>query len=391
MLSKNRFICLTKEKISIEVKEIKEVKRKETKRKPKPKTEIKTNTKKEIIKKIYPNGDIYDGEMISGKKNGIGKMTFVNGNIFQGIWENDNMKHGKMIYTDNYKNQTGEYEGDFVNGVCHGNGIFISQEVVMSGQWEKDEIINGILDYKKYNNETMDEFEKNYRYYEGEIKYSAPDGYGKMIFRNGDIYTGAWKGGEIYGKGKMEYINGNIMIYYKTFRCKNQFAMLTTKRGENYLIVIKNNRKVHDMIKIPKTIRSVSNIEKIFSDFEISLVDDKSNVTEEEIDTITCPISFAPMLEPVITNCGHTFCKHSLKKLNGKCAMCRSIIEYYYPNDNLDEIYEKCKFSYSDCDGFMTAAELRDILRFIESHKFISEDEYESSSSDSSSSDYESD
>ena len=139
----------------------------------------------------------------------------------------------------------------------------------------------------------------------------------------------------------MEYKNGNIMIYYKTFGYKNQFAMLTTKRGENYLVVIKDNKKIHDMIKIPRTIRSVCNVEKEFSNFEIKLVDDKSNVTEEEIETITCPISFTPMLEPVITICGHTFCKYSLQKLNRKCALCRGDIEYFFPNDDLDEIYEK--------------------------------------------------
>jgi hypothetical protein len=385
MYSQNRFCCFSKAKFSVEVKEIakrdpnretKDKLKKENKKNPRDKrdkTSSRCNTKMldlcrdRIIKEIrYPNGDIYNGEIESDKKNGIGKMIFANGNIFEGTWENDSMKYGKMIYIES---DNDVYEGEVVNNKCHGNGIYISRNFIMKGQWNNDKIVNGILDYKEYDATRMCEFEKNYLYYDGKIEDDLPEGNGKMIFRNGDVYIGMWKNGEIYGNGKMEYKNGNVLSYYKTFNHKNQFAMLTTKRGENYLVVIKDYKKIHDMIKIPKTIKSVCNVEKDFNNFEIKLVEDKSNITENEIDTITCPISFTPMLEPVITNCGHTFCKYSLQKLNGKCALCRSNIEYFFPNDELDEIYEKCKFSYSNCDGFMTVTELRNILRFVKIHK----------------------
>ena len=43
----------------------------------------------QIKSKNYENGNIYDGELVDGKKEGFGKMTYKNGNVYEGQWKND--------------------------------------------------------------------------------------------------------------------------------------------------------------------------------------------------------------------------------------------------------------------------------------------------------------
>ena len=43
----------------------------------------------EIDQITYANGDIYEGEVKNGKRNGHGTMTFKDGTCFMGRWEDD--------------------------------------------------------------------------------------------------------------------------------------------------------------------------------------------------------------------------------------------------------------------------------------------------------------
>mmetsp|Transcript_2650 Transcript_2650/g.4008 ORF Transcript_2650/g.4008 Transcript_2650/m.4008 type:complete len:94 (+) Transcript_2650:37-318(+) len=54
----------------------------------------------------YDNGDVYDGAFQGPTAHGIGKMTFKDGRICEGIWED-----GKI-----------EYEGELADGKPHGRG-----------------------------------------------------------------------------------------------------------------------------------------------------------------------------------------------------------------------------------------------------------------------------
>jgi hypothetical protein len=51
--------------------------------------EIDIQKEKEAVKK-----DIYEGDILDGKKHGFGKMLYKNGNVYEGKWKNDK-KHGK--------------------------------------------------------------------------------------------------------------------------------------------------------------------------------------------------------------------------------------------------------------------------------------------------------
>ena len=61
---------LTKEEVIEIKKEIKE--------------EYEESNNNKMIRKVYENGIIYEGEFIHDKRHGKGKLTLTNGNIFKG-------------------------------------------------------------------------------------------------------------------------------------------------------------------------------------------------------------------------------------------------------------------------------------------------------------------
>tara|TARA_Y100000389_G_scaffold199484_1_gene237947 strand:+ start:354 stop:1079 length:726 start_codon:yes stop_codon:yes gene_type:complete len=101
-------------------------------------------------KKIYPSGNVYEGQWKNSKRDG------------QGI----------MIYKDD---RTKIYKGQWKDGMKHGQGIMVF---------------------------------KNGDEYEGQWKYNLPNGQGTMLFKNGHRYEGQWKDGKL--DGKVEYTTGGL-------------------------------------------------------------------------------------------------------------------------------------------------------------------------------------
>lgn len=69
----------------------------------------------------YANGDMYEGNWKNDKRSGNGKMSFNNHKMYSnydGIWKNDTMVHGEMVFIDG-----SDYIGQFKNGKMHGKGM----------------------------------------------------------------------------------------------------------------------------------------------------------------------------------------------------------------------------------------------------------------------------
>ena len=58
----------------------------------------------------YDSGDLYEGQLLNGKRSGQGKMTFSNGDKYTGMWKTDQMCDPEGVYT--FKNGN-EYRGSF--------------------------------------------------------------------------------------------------------------------------------------------------------------------------------------------------------------------------------------------------------------------------------------
>ena len=166
------------------------------------------------------NGDVYEGDFVDMEKTGYGKIIFSDGTIYEGnVNKGEFNGKGKMIWTNGYQyegdfkgpNMTGKgklsgpmgdvYEGDLESNLFHGKGKYI-----FSGG--KSEYIGdfqyGIKKGKgKYTSE-------NIYSYDGNWDNDLPCGFGKLTnLENYSVLKSIWRNGKnadtpIYEKGTEE-------------------------------------------------------------------------------------------------------------------------------------------------------------------------------------------
>jgi hypothetical protein len=70
-------------------------------------------------KMTYPDGSIYEGSWIDGKRHGKGRCSFLDGGVYFGDFrEGDFHGEGKMTWSDG-----GSYAGAWFDGEMHGHGV----------------------------------------------------------------------------------------------------------------------------------------------------------------------------------------------------------------------------------------------------------------------------
>jgi len=181
-------------------------------------------------KMTYANGDIYDGQWLDNKKNGLGKMTYAAGKVEEGIWENNEQiafftyetKTGDFTGTGTIEySSVGTYVGDIKYGKKHGYGKMTYVDTTKNnnnGYWRNDifqgeeqdqwlQSDNSDINFKKY---TVDIFingvlERSYTF----------NGNETPIFDKNDIMTVG--GGTIGQKFQSDGLYGAIcnIVYYK--------------------------------------------------------------------------------------------------------------------------------------------------------------------------------
>ena len=78
------------------------------------------------------NDAVYRGELLNGKRQGLGVMQYRKARLYEGMWDNDQRNGTGM---ERYSNGN-RYEGDFKNGKPHGKGIYTwSNGEVYEGEW----------------------------------------------------------------------------------------------------------------------------------------------------------------------------------------------------------------------------------------------------------------
>lgn len=147
----------------------------------------------------YQNNDLYEGEFVDGLRHGFGMYTYgETGNKYEGEWAN-NLKHGigKMIFANE-----GEYFGRFENGKRHGEGVFkYKNKNIYSGSWlygNKHGKGTYIFDDTKM--KIVGEWN------EGKIIE------GKWVFPNGTYFEGKFENNLPKGSGVWHFANGNTTV-----------------------------------------------------------------------------------------------------------------------------------------------------------------------------------
>jgi hypothetical protein len=109
-------------------------------------------------------GDVYEGQVVNDLKQGDGRMTYADGRIFLGTFQENEAVDGTIIFPDGAK-----YVGSLHKGARHGYGVYY------------------FTDGSKY---------------EGQSVMNVFEGTGKMTWNDGGWYEGEFSQGEIHGFGK---------------------------------------------------------------------------------------------------------------------------------------------------------------------------------------------
>jgi len=161
-------------------------------------------------------GNLYEGYYNDdGKKHGKGTLIWDNGDMYEGLWKNDERcGEGKIVF------QNGDvYEGTWENDTANGKGVFrFSNGDFYEGEWR----FSYKHGYGKWTSKNGDVFEGNWR-------MDKRNGKGKKVFANGDVFEGYWKDGQKLGTGMLTYINkdvyeGELKDYKKNGKGKMLFA-----------------------------------------------------------------------------------------------------------------------------------------------------------------------
>ena len=118
---------------------------------------LRENSKNKIRSTDLPDGQIYTGNFANWTKFGEGNLTWRNGDVFQGIWTDNEVGNGTITYSDGtlYIGQWlgdkrhgkgemrythgGKYVGHFSNGLKDGIGNYTwSDGAYYSGQFKND-------------------------------------------------------------------------------------------------------------------------------------------------------------------------------------------------------------------------------------------------------------
>eukprot|EP01031_Cornospumella_fuschlensis_P035517 gene35517-43059_t len=158
--------------------------------------------RKERVRKEYPNGDIYEGELAADGRLPHGKGTYTfsqDGESYDGQW-NHGKFHGKGRYV--YSNGD-KYHGDWRDGYKHGYGVYVyAHGDVYEGDWQQD--------YKH----GRGRFESTQGdVYEGDFVRDQREGFGRRIYNAEDErrdYEGSWRAGRQHGFGTMTYKSGTV-------------------------------------------------------------------------------------------------------------------------------------------------------------------------------------
>lgn len=166
------------------------------------------------VLKFKQSGNVYDGQFKEGFMHGIGKMNFKNGTLYEGDFYFDFM-HGTGLWKDPEGNQykgdfagdsrTGEavvnynngdvYEGEFLLNKKEGNGIFKTEEFTYDGEFYNDKFA-GLGEMKFGKGKQL--------HHKGMYLDGQKHGKGEMTTYEGKKYKTTWLNGKKHGRFTLE-------------------------------------------------------------------------------------------------------------------------------------------------------------------------------------------
>ncbi len=203
-----------------------------------------------IGKITWANGDVYDGNLVKGQRQGKGLFIWANGQRFEGDWIQDTPAgKGRMQFANGNR-----YDGDVVNGIAQGQGHlqYASGDDyngklhagVPDGRgtytWKNGQTFDGEWKAERPNGQGILKF-ANGNVFEGTVVSGVPHGQGKLSFVTGELYTGAVVQGEPEGQGSFSWPNGDQYVGLWKAGKKHGQGVFTWKTGERWEGVYDND------------------------------------------------------------------------------------------------------------------------------------------------------
>ena len=206
--------------------------------------DVKNSIQKLNTSYIFHQNNISKLTAINGIKIKDQKIQNINNKIkfnigIEPINTNNNEKFiKKHVFED------GEYSGDILDGLPHGNGAYVYKTgekyigEFKNGKrfgfgkctYKNGEEFDGVWKENKKNGQGTYKF-SNGDFYKGEFKDDMFDGKGKMFYSNGDNTIGNWKNNK--RNGKEYYLNNKGEIFYRSY--ENNTKILEKKLDSSIL------------------------------------------------------------------------------------------------------------------------------------------------------------
>lgn len=150
--------------------------------------------------------DSFKGQILKGKRNGMGYLISRNETLYIGDFQNNSISgYGLQIATNGISNCTDAryYVGNWQGGKKSGFGICYTTtgDVIYAGNFANDKPTDRYPSTTTAKRRFAIIHLSKRACYMGEVKGSYPDGFGTLIFDNGDMWQGTFKEGQRSGIG----------------------------------------------------------------------------------------------------------------------------------------------------------------------------------------------
>ena len=152
---------------------------------------------------LYPNGDLYVGDFVNGKREGSGVCYYANRDQYKGRWRADFRDgRGTMVFADGSARNGFWQRGEPVN-----SEETVRTDVVAQNGPPRAPVQARCLAGNCQNGYGVYIFQDSSKY-TGYFKNSLPDGTGTIHYPGGERYEGTVKAGKVNGEGTLIYKDG---------------------------------------------------------------------------------------------------------------------------------------------------------------------------------------
>ena len=171
-------------------------------------------------KVVWASGDVYEGPLVKGLRQGKGVITWADGQRYHGDWVNDKPSgQAEMQFANG-----NQFEGSVSDGVPQGQG----RMRYASGDSYVGQLHAGVPEGRGVY------AWKNGQQFDGDWKSGRPNGQGKLKFATGNQFEGQVRDGVPHGQGRLVFASGEIYVGHLSLGQPDGQGSFTWPNGDQY-------------------------------------------------------------------------------------------------------------------------------------------------------------